>query len=252
MFDLWHGVLFVWENFLIYSLVETLKFLTRLSFNNLGLGIIALTAVIRLVLTPFTLPSIKAAQKQKELSGQLKELKVKYKDDKKSLAQAQMDLFKKHGINPAAGCLPQIVQIVVLIALYQVFIKVLGFNGKSAGIGPEYSFINTHFLYLDLLKRDPFILLPGLAGASQFLMTKMMLPMVKKEEKLAKETQDKNDDLMYSIQEQMLYLGPVMTVVISWNLPSGLVLYWLATTVFSIIQQGYFMKNTKLQASSTK
>lgn len=241
MLDIWHSILFVWDGLLIQSLVETLKFLTRLSFNNLGLGIIALTAVIRLVLTPFTLPSIKAAQKQKELSGELRELKEKYKGDKRALAQAQMELFKKHGINPAAGCLPQVVQIVVLIALYQVFMKVLGFNGKTAGISPEFSFINTHFLYLDLLKRDPFILIPGLAGASQFLMTKMMLPVVKKEEKLAKETQNKSDDLMYNMQEQMLYLGPVMTVVISWNLPSGLVLYWLATTVFSIIQQWLLM-----------
>lgn len=245
MFDVWHGVLFVWENLLIHSLVETLKFLTHISFNNLGLGIIALTALIRLILTPFTIPSIKAAQKQKELSGELKEIKEKYKDDKKKQAEAQMELFKKNGINPAAGCLPQIVQIIVLIALYQVFIKVLGFNGKASVVPAEFSFINTHFLYLDLLKRDPFILIPGLAGASQFLMTKMMLPMVKKEEKLAKQTADKSDDFMYNMQEQMLYLGPVMTVVISWNLPSGLVLYWLATTVFSIIQQRILMDRLK-------
>jgi len=236
----------IWQTIFVGPLLWLLILLTRLFFNNLGLGIIALTAAIRIALTPFTIPSLKAAQKQKELSGELNELKKKYKDDKKKLAEEQMALFKKHGINPAAGCLPQIVQLVILIALYQVFIKVLGFDGKVANIAPEFSFINTHFLYLDLLKRDAFVVLPALAGATQFLMTKMMLPVVKKGEKLAAKTEDKRDDLMYNMQEQMLYLGPLMTVLIAWNLPSGLVLYWLATTVFSIIQQWYFMRGNAL------
>ena len=242
----------LWQTIFVGPLLWLLILLTQLFFNNLGLGIIALTAAIRIVLTPFTLPSLRAAQKQKELSGELSELKKKYKEDKKKLAEEQMALFKKHGINPAAGCLPQIVQLIVLIALYQVFIKVLGFDGKMGNLAPEYSFIGTRFLYLDLLKRDAFVILPALAGATQFLMTKMMLPVVKKEEKLAKKTEDKSDDLMYNMQEQMLYLGPLMTVLIAWNLPSGLVLYWLATTVFSIIQQWYFMRNTKFQTTSTK
>jgi len=229
----------LWQNVLISPILWLLLFLTKLLFNNLGLGILALTLSMRLVLTPLTLPSLKAAQKQKELSGELNKLKVLYKDDKKKLAEEQLALMRKHGVNPAAGCLPQVFQIIFLLALYQVFIKVLGFDGRSGtpAIPAEYSFIRTHFLYLDLLKKDPFIILPGLAGASQFLMTKMMLPGVKKSESLAKETEDKSDDLMYNMQEQMLYLGPAMTVLISWNLPSGLVLYWFATTVFSILQQ---------------
>lgn len=234
--DLWAGVF-------INPFFFLLKFLSVLLFNNLGLGIIALTAILRAILFPLTLPSLKAAQKQKEISGELKELKERFKEDKKRLAEEQLKLFQRHGINPAAGCLPQIVQLVILIALYQVFIKVLGFNGQGSEVHPEYSLINTHFLYLDLLKSDPFILLPGLAGAAQFLMTKMMLPVVKKEEKIARASDDKKDDLMYNMQEQMLYLGPVMTVLISWKLPSGLALYWLATTVFSIIQQWWVSRD---------
>lgn len=226
-----------WSQFLINPLFELLRYLSILFFNNLGLGILALTLLIRLVLFPLTLPSLKVAQKQKEISGELDELKKLHKDDKKKLAEAQLRLFQKHGINPAAGCLPQILQLVILIALYQVFIKVLGFNGRDSSLASEYSFINTHFLYLNLLKPDPLIILPGLAGAAQFLMTKMMLPVVKKEEKIAAKTEDKKDDVMYNVQEQMLYLGPVFTVFISWRLPSGLALYWLATTVFSIAQQ---------------
>lgn len=223
----------------VNPLVWLLVFLTRLFFSNLGLGILALTLIIRLILFPLTLPSLKMAEKQKEITGELNELKKLYKDDKKKLAEEQLKLFQKHGINPAAGCLPQILQLVILLALYQVFIKVLGFNGQTSSLPAQYAFINTHFLYLDLLKADPWLILPGLAGAAQFLMTKMMLPVVKKEEKIAEKTEDKKDDFMYNMQEQMLYLGPVFTVLISWKLPSGLALYWLATTVFSIIQQGW-------------
>lgn len=227
----------IFVNIFVNPLLRFLIFLTGSLFNNLGLGILALTLIIRLVLFPLTAPSLKIAQKQKEISGELGELKRRFKDDKKKLAEEQLKLFQKHGINPAAGCLPQIVQLVILIALYQVFIKVLGFNGQVSALAPEYSFINTRFLYLDLARADPWIILPGLAGASQFLMTKMMLPVVKKEEKIAADSQDKKDDLMYNLQEQMLYLGPIFTVLIAWKLPSGLALYWLATTVFSIVQQ---------------
>lgn len=234
---------------IVGPLLWFLLFLTRILFNNLGLGIIALTLIIRLVLFPLTLPSLRVAQKQKEISGELNELKKRFKDDKKRLAEEQLKLFQKHGINPAAGCLPQILQLIILIALYQVFAKVLGFNGQSATLASEYSFINTRFLYLDLLRADPWIILPGLAGASQFLMTKMMLPVVKKEEKIAEKSEDKKDDLMYNMQEQMLYLGPIFTVLIAWKLPSGLALYWLATTVFSIIQQWWVLKTDSLGQS---
>lgn len=228
-----------WENLLINPLFEILRYLSVLSLNNLGLGILALTLIIRVILFPLTLPALKVAQKQKEISGELSDLKERFKDDKKKLAEEQLKLFQKHGINPAAGCLPQILQLVVLIALYQVFIKVLGFDGQASNLPTQYAFIETRFLYLDLLKPDPLLILPGLAGAAQFLMTKMMLPVVKREEKLAKKTEDKKDDFMYNMQEQMLYLGPVFTVLISWKLPAGLSLYWLATTIFSIIQQGW-------------
>ncbi|MCL5003898.1 MAG: YidC/Oxa1 family membrane protein insertase [Patescibacteria group bacterium] len=236
------------DSFLVTPLLWSLIFFTHLFFNNLGLGILALTLIIRLVLTPLTLPSLKASKKQREISGELNELKKKYSGDKKKLAEEQMVLFRKHGINPAAGCLPQVAQIIVLLALYQVFIRVLGFNGHGSNLPAEYSFINTRFLYLDLLKKDPFILLPGLAGASQFLMSKMLLPVVKKEEKIVEKAEDKPDDLMYNMQEQMLYLGPAFTILISWGLPSGLVLYWLATTVFSIVQQWWVFRDRQLAA----
>ena len=218
----------LWNTLLSQPLLWALLFLSKILFNNLGLGIIALTLFIRFVLVPLTLPSLRAMQKQREIQGELNDLKEKYKDDKKKLAQEQMKLFQKYGINPAAGCLPQIVQIIILIAMYNAFTSVLG---KS-----EHG-LNATFLYLDLTKPDPFLILPGLSGAAQFWASKLMLPTVKKEEKLASKTSGKSDDIMYNMQEQMLYLAPLMTVFIGYKLPSGLVLYWFVTTAFSLVQQ---------------
>jgi len=198
-----------------------------------------------------TLPTLKAAQKQKDLAPELKKLKEKYKDNKEKLAKAQMELYRQHGVNPAAGCLPQILQLIILIALYQAFIQVLSNDGQAVLKLNE-------ILYFDFLKLDPgrtinaafgpwtlsqpdrFFILPLLAGAAQFLLAKMMRPAVVKGKKQATKTPDKSDDLMYTMQEQMLYMMPLMTIFIGWRLPSGLVLYWLATTGFSLVQQ-YFV-----------
>lgn len=242
---------FLWNSALYYPLINLLIFFYKILFSNLGLAIIALTLFTRFILLPLTWPALKTAAKQKLMKGELDILKEKYKGDKQKLAAAQMELMKKHGINPAAGCLPQLAQLIVLIALYQAFIHVLGVG--AAGLSSLNSFLyfpflhfengaglHSQFLYLDLGKPDPYLILPGLAGASQFWLSKMMMPTVKKEERVAKKTADKSDDIMYNMQEQMLYLAPLMTVLFGWKLPSGLVLYWLLTTLFSLIQQWFF------------
>lgn len=241
----------LWNTLLYHPLVNLLIFFYKVFFSNLGLAIIALTLFTRVILWPFTLPLLRSAQKQKDIKPALDALKEKYKDDKKKLAAAQLELMQKHGINPAAGCLPQLAQFLVLIALYQVFIQVLGAGAKNLAelnqilYLPFLRFAETtpveeRFLFWDLTRPDPYLILPGLAGASQFWLSKAMLPKTKKEEKIAEKTADKKDDMMYNMQEQMLYLAPIMTVLFGWQLPSGLVLYWLLTTLFSLAQQRYF------------
>jgi len=197
----------------------------------MGLAIIVLTLCLRLVLLPLSLPAIKSAAKQKDLAPKLKKLKEQYGSDKKGYAKAQMDLMRKEGLNPMAGCLPQILQIVVLFALYKVFINVLRNDG-----------INTRFLYLDLGLPDQYFILPFLAAAGQFIASKIMMPGVKQGEKEARETDDSKDDLAYNMQKQSLYLFPIMTLVIGYKLPSGLILYWFISTVFSALQQVLLQK----------
>lgn len=240
--------------FLNQVILNILILLYQALFANLGLAIIALTTLIRLILIPLTNPQLKAAKKMQELAPELAKLKQKFKDDKQKLMQAQMELYKKYGVNPAAGCLPQILQLVVLVSLYQVFNQVItSHGGNMAKIQANlYPFVtaptslNPRFLYLDLAKPD-LIKIPGLvaipgafvilATVFQFLSSKLMTPTVKAEEKEAQATEQKSDDMAVAMQKQMLYLFPIMTLVFGYTMPSGVILYWFIFSLSSFIQQ---------------
>lgn len=216
----------LWNTLLITPLTTALLFLYQNLGQSLGVAIIALTVILRLLLFPLVLPSLRSAKAQRELQPELKELKKKHKDDKQALAAAQMKLFKKKGVNPFAGCLPQILQLVVLIALYRVFMSNL-----SDGV------LNHQFLIWDLSKRDSYFILPLLAAATQFLLSRMMLPAVSEEEEAAKATKEQADDFATTMQKQNLYLFPVLTLLLGLQFPSGLMLYWLVSSAIQVLQQ---------------
>jgi len=176
------------------------------------------------------MPSLKSAQTIRSLKPELDRLKKRFKDDKMGLQKAQLELYQKHGVNPAAGCLPNILQLIVLIALYRVFMDSLQ-NGAAN--------INTSFLWLDLAKPDPKYILPALAGIIQLALSQMLSPAIEHhKEKTKKKTEDVQD-MAETMQQQMLLIMPVMTVLIALRFPSGLALYWVITTLFSLVQQYY-------------
>jgi YidC/Oxa1 family membrane protein insertase len=235
----------VWNQLLVFPLTNSLIFLYQLFGNNLGWAIIALTIAIKIITLPLSIPSIQTAKKQRELAPELSKIKERYKNDKKKQMEAQATFLKEHGLNPSSGCLLQILTLVVIFALYQVFMNVLNVNGHSTLNEILYPFLqfkstsplNVYFGYLNLIEPDPYFVLPILAGVFQFLLSKLMMPVVSKEERLARKTPEKSDDLMYNMQEQSLYLMPVMTVLIGWKLASGLVLYWLLSSLLQLLQQ---------------
>jgi len=171
-----------------------------------------------------------------ELKPLLDKLKKKHKNDKKKLQQAQMELYKQHNINPAAGCLPQIAQIIVLISLYRVLMDFIGtdlINGVT---------LNLKFLWLDLSQPDPLYILPVLAGLFQLVFSITMQTGLKSEVKAPKNKQKKQKEedsleMAQTMQKQMLYTMPLMTTIIALKFPSGLALYWTISTVFSLVQQ---------------
>jgi len=219
----------------------------------MGLAIIFFTLFLRFVLNPLTKPYMDSMKKMKDLAPALSKIKEKHAGDKVKLAQAQADLYKQNKVNPSAGCLPYLLQIVVLIAFFNVFSRTLypkvdtvaSFNKllyKPLQFSQDYT-LNTKFLYFDVKVPDllklPFLpfSIPGpllLASALiQFVSAKVSAPMIKEEEKLAKKTKSDTDDMQVAMQKSMVYTFPLMTLVIGYQFPSGLALYWL---VFSLTQ----------------
>lgn len=252
----------IWNVLLFQPILNVLIFLYNLLFSNLGLAIVFLTLIIRLILIPLTSPQLKASHKMQELAPELEKLRKKFKDDKQKLMQAQMDLYKRNNINPAAGCLPQIVQLILLITLFQVFNQVIRSGVETIAVlneklYPPFKFaegavLNLDFLHLNLAKPDliqipGFFALPGifvvLATVFQFLSSKLMAPNIKAGEKGAEATEQKTDDVAVSMQKQMLYLFPLMTLVFGYTMPSGVILYWFIFSLFSYFQQLLINKN---------
>lgn len=221
----------------------TLIFFYHLVGNNLGFAIILLTLAIRVVLVPLTLPAMRSAEKMKNLKPELDKLKAKHGNDKTRLQQEQLKLYQQHNLNPLAGCLPYIVQFVVLIALYQVLVSSLQ-NGSLDGVT-----VNSQFGWLILNEPDRTYVLPIVAGLTQLLLALMIMPATDTtaEKKLAVTTKSKKDDkaagdmteMAQTMQQQMVFVMPALTFFIALRFPSGLALYWIITTVVSIVQQYY-------------
>ncbi len=229
----------------------------------LGLSIAILTIVIRILIWPFTASQVKSIQKMASLKPFLDELKLKHKGDKKAFGEAQMALFKEHGVNPAGGCLPTLIQLPIFIALYQAILNVFpGVAGQATdGLEKINSVLysswlhltnvpDPHFLGFSLASRPSdfasvgaFVLIvPVLTGVLTFIQSKMMMPVKPishhKDEK-PKETKEKEgiEDAMASVQGQMVYMMPLMIGYFAFQFPIGLAIYWNTFTIMGIVQQ---------------
>lgn len=208
---------------------------------DLGIAIILVTLLIKVLLIPLSKKQIESQKKMQELQPKIKEVQEKYKNDKEKQSRALIELYKTNKTNPLSGCLPLIVQIVILITLYRVFINGLNFNGGADGL---YSFVKApesinpiSFGFLNLA--SPNIFLAVLAAAGQFIQTKMLMK-TRKNDKPVKPGEKM--DFAGMMNKQMLYLGPFLTLFIGVKFASGLILYWLASTIFMIVQQYFVMK----------
>ncbi|MCR4275251.1 MAG: YidC/Oxa1 family membrane protein insertase [Candidatus Wolfebacteria bacterium] len=199
------------------------------AFHDFGLAVIILTVIVRVILYPVFHKGAKDQAIMQRLAPKLNEIKKKHKNDKEKLAAETMRLYKEHKVNPFSQfALLILVQLPILIALFQIF-------SQSIKTIPN---LNPQFLNLVNLA-NPSIILVLLAALSQYLQAKLtILPQtnqnLSKEEKLAKQ-----------MSSMTLYFMPILTVVILYKLPSAIALYWLTTTVFSVIQQVIINKSLK-------
>lgn len=201
--------------------------------HDIGVVIILVTIVIRLILAPSFHKSLKSQKAMNDLQPKLNEMREKHKDNKEAQAKAMMELYKEHKINPLSSCLPLLLQLPILIGLYQVFRTALGghdivglYNFIKAP-----AFISAKFLGLvDLSK--PSILFGVIAGLAQFWQSKLMMPKVAGQDATTK-----------AMQLQTTYVLPVISVIIAMKLPAGLPLYWIVTTLFAVAQQYYIKRD---------
>lgn len=199
--------------------------------NDLGVAIIVLTLLIRTIFVPLSIKSLRSQRAMAEIQPKIQELQTKHKDDKQAFAQAQMALWKEHKVNPLSGCLPIIIQLPILWALYRVFI-----NGvKQNALADLYSFVHNPGVlghiglgFIDLAQHNPAMAI--IAGALQGIQSWLMM-------KFQKPAAGAAENPALKMSQQMMYFFPIMIVVISWRLPAGLVLYWITTTAFSIFEQ---------------
>jgi len=248
-------------NILIAPFVNALFGFYNLT-GNLGWAVVIVTVLIRLLLIPLVLPSLRSAKKMAELQPKLKALKQKWGSDKEKLAKAQMDLYKEEGINPLSGCLPQIAQIAVLIIFFSAFNTVSNYSIGKGTLEEMNSYLVPALQINESFKFDvgflgsvlsetpaqvfakgfselwvlPFILLVG-SGVLQYFSAKLMMPEPKLDQKIVKKTEDKEDDMMSMMRTQSLYMMPAMTVFIGWSFSLGMLLYWFVNSGTMLVQQ---------------
>ncbi|ATV57160.1 YidC/Oxa1 family membrane protein insertase [Fusobacterium pseudoperiodonticum] len=195
------------RQFLTFLLNTTDKYV-----GNFGVSIIIVTILIKIMLLPLTLKQDKSMKEMKKLQPEIEKIKEKYANDKQMLNIKTMELYKEHKVNPLGGCLPLLLQLPILFALFGVL---------RNGIIPK----DSSFLWLKLSVPDQFYILPVLNGAVSFLQQKLM------------GSADSNPQM-----KNMMYVFPIMMIMFSLKMPSGLQLYWLTSSILAVVQQYFIMK----------
>ncbi|PKM80449.1 MAG: hypothetical protein CVU89_13885 [Firmicutes bacterium HGW-Firmicutes-14] len=188
-----------------------------IGFPSYGLAIIFLTVVIKMLLYPLSLKQMRSLKITQQLQPKIKELQERHKKDPQKAQAAMMELYKQYGASPLSGCLPLLIQMPILIALYQALYK-FDFAVKA----------HAGFLWIESLKDpDRLFVMPVLAAVTTFALQRM-----------TSNTQDPT-------QKTMLYAMPLFIGFITYKLPSGLGLYWVVTNIVGAIQQ-YFINKQPL------
>lgn len=207
--------------------------------HDFGVAIILVTLLTRIILFPLSRKGIKSRKALEELQPKIKEIQKKHKD-KEEQARQMMGFYKENKVNPTSGCLPLLIQLPILIALYRAFIGVI--NPESLSL--LYSFIrnpgaiNTSFLGI-LNLAVPSVFLAILAGVFQFIQSKVMF----KDSSSKAQGGEQKINIQKTMGRQMTYFMPLITVFIALKLPAGLPLYWVVTTLFGIGE--YLLVNRK-------
>jgi YidC/Oxa1 family membrane protein insertase len=213
-----------WNEYIVYPLSWLIKYVANIFGGNYGLSIIVVTILIRLLILPLMIQQTRNAKAMQALQPELQKLREKYSSKdmqtQQKLQQETMLLFQKHGVNQLAGCFPLLIQTPILIGFYHA-------------IRRTEEIANHNFLWFDLGAKDPYFILPIVAGVATFIQQKMMMA----------GTEQQNPQMA-----MMLWMMPVMIIIAGINFPAALSLYWVVGNIFSIVQT-YFIKGPDLKST---
>lgn len=203
-----------WDRWIVYYVSEFLLWLAKLLGNNYGWTIIVFTIIIRIILLPLNAISINSTRKMQEIQPQVNELRKKYPgrdtESRQLLSQETNKLYKEAGVNPYTGCLPMVIQLPVMYALYQAIWRT-----------PQLQ--NGHFLWMDLGKPDPYYIMPILAMVFTFIATyisQMSTPR----------------SAQNGMTKVMTYGMSLMVGVMAIGFQSAITLYWVISNLFQAVQ----------------
>ncbi len=191
--------------------------------GNWGWAIIIVTLLIKLAFYKLTQTSGRSMAKLRELQPRMKALQDRYKDDRQALSQAMMDLYKREKVNPAAGCLPILIQMPFFLAFYWVLVESVEMRQAPFALW-----------ITDLSERDPYFILPLIMGAAMLFQQKL------------------NPAPADPVQARVMQIMPVIFTVFFAFFPAGLVLYWVTNTLLSIAQQWRINKVVHAEAQARK
>lgn len=226
-------------------------FYSIIPYHDFGVAVILLTVFIRLILWPLQSQQLHNQKKLNKIQPEVKKIQEKFKNDPMKMNQMVTELYKEKEVNPFSSCLPSLVQLPIMIALFYAIQRFsnpdyINLLDHTKGLWAElYNWVSnlgfvrdtlangfsTNFLgIVDLAKPNPVIAV--LAGAIQFVQTKMMMP--KKQSK---------DDPTQQTMNIMLYMFPLMAVAIGWKFAAALPLYWIVNSLMAVLQQYLIMRH---------
>lgn len=221
----------------------------------LGFAIVALTVLIRLVLYPFTMAQMRSSLKMQKVAPHVSKVREKHKGDAKKIQEETMKLYKQHGVNPAAGCLPTLIQLPVFLGLYQALNNVVSY-GPRVVVHEVNALLYSHSYALQgawdptffglalgksphaLMSSQPIVIIvPVITAILQYYQSKMMMPQPQQK--------TNKDDFSSMFASQSLYLLPLMIGYFSFSFALGLSLYWNTFSLFGILQQYLLQRSEK-------
>ena len=214
-----------WFSIVSKGMLAILKFLHNTLYIHYGIAIICLTVMVRGLMFPISRKQVASAEKMKAFQPKLAALKEKFGDDKEKMAKAQMELFRKHGYNPLAGCLPMVIQLPIFIGLYRMLntavdlrrVPFLWFDNLAA---PDHLFDMGFDVYFF---RNHFNLLPVLTVVLFYAQQKIMTPPATTPEQAQQQK-------MMSFM--MLFMG-----VLFYHVPAGLCVYFIVSSGWGLIER---------------